>query len=246
MTFGNLQMDRTVSFGEQWLKISETLKRPCTQHHRLVDSFIKQCLSYVPFTEASGLKIRNKLLGKCLQVQDGTTGGRVSLGECSPHSPLQEWLWLPAGHALSSHHTGECLTAPRGEYEGVRLQSCVFKAGVAAVGMGREASSQTWACSKRGHLTLIGTGLHLSATQESTLVFLSREHKQVPVCHWKTKQAFSLLFNIQWCLQMILNTSSNQGVNVHCRIFFYLLKVSLRCLDLSELCYCASSLQAGQ
>ncbi|KAM4575915.1 uncharacterized protein PAE49_006243 isoform 2-T2 [Odontesthes bonariensis] len=141
-------------------------------------------LVVVFFKEASGLKIRNKLLGTCLQVQDGTTGGRVSLGECSPHSPLQEWLWLPAGHALSSHHTGECLTAPRREYEGVHLQSCIFKAGVAAVGMGREASSQTWVCSKRGHLTLIGTGLHLSAAQQSTLVFLSREHKQGS--RWRT------------------------------------------------------------
>ncbi|XP_072244222.1 uncharacterized protein [Leuresthes tenuis] len=139
---------------------------------------------FVFFKEASGLKIRNKLLGKCLQVQDGTTGGRVSLGECSPHSPSQEWLWLPAGHALSSHHTGECLTAPRGEYEGVHLQPCIFKAGVAAVGMEREASSQTWACSKKGHLTLIGTGLHLTATQQSTLVFLSREHKQGS--RWRT------------------------------------------------------------
>lgn len=141
---------------------------------------------HVPSTEVSGIKIRNKLLGKCLQVQEGTSGGRVSLEECNPHSPSQEWLWLPGSQALSSHHTGECLTAPGEQYEGVHLQPCIFRAqseetgtGLAAVEMSREAGSQEWSCSKKGHLTLLGKGLHLSATQESTLVFLSRELKQV-------------------------------------------------------------------
>lgn len=141
---------------------------------------------YAPFTEVPGFKIRNKLLGKCLQVQEGALGGKVSLGECSPYSPFQEWRWLPESHALSSHHTRECLTAPGEQYEGVYLQPCVFRAGSgkdvgeeAAEDMSREASNQAWACSKKGHLTLLGKGLHLSATQESTLVFLSREHKQV-------------------------------------------------------------------
>lgn len=131
------------------------------------------------------MKIQNKLLGKCLQVQEGASGGRVSLDECSPYSNLQEWRWLPERQALSNHHTGECLTAPAEQYEGVHLQRCIESdetgAGVAEVDMGRGASSQTWSCSKKGHLTLIGRGLHLSATQESTLVFLSREHKQVRI-----------------------------------------------------------------
>ncbi|XP_035513672.1 uncharacterized protein LOC118325193 isoform X2 [Morone saxatilis] len=146
-------------------------------------------LVFLIFKEASGLKIQNKLLGKCLQVQEG--GGRVSLADCSPYSTLQEWRWLSGSQALSSHHTGECLTAPREQYEGVHLQPCIFStesdkngAEVAAVDIGREASSQTWSCSKKGHLTLIGRGLHLSATQESTLVFLSREHKQGS--RWRT------------------------------------------------------------
>ncbi|GAA6222208.1 uncharacterized protein LOC108878792 isoform X1 [Lates japonicus] len=149
-------------------------------------------LVFVIFNKASGLKIRNRLLGKCLQVQEGVLGGRVSLGECSPYSPLQEWRWLPESQALSSHHTGECLTAPGEQYEGVHLQPCAFTIerdetgdGVAAVGMGRETSSQAWSCSKKGHLTLIGRGLHLSATPESTLVFLSREHKQQG-SRWRT------------------------------------------------------------
>ncbi|KAM8760353.1 uncharacterized protein AB9X84_008454 isoform 2-T2 [Acanthopagrus schlegelii] len=142
-------------------------------------------LAFVIFKVVSGLKIQNKLLGKCLQAQEGSFGGRVSLVDCSQYSALQEWRWLPESQALSSHHTGECLTAPGEQYEGVSLQPCIFQAesdktgaGVAAVDAGREASSQTWSCSKKGHLTLIGKGLHLSATLESTLVFLSREHKQ--------------------------------------------------------------------
>ncbi|XP_056231240.1 uncharacterized protein si:dkey-245n4.2 isoform X2 [Seriola aureovittata] len=148
-------------------------------------------LLVVVFKRASGLKIRNKLVGKCLQVQEGILGGRVSLGECSPYSPLQEWRWVPQSQALSSHHTGECLTAPKEQYEGVHLQPCIFMTesdeigdGLAAVDIGRDASSQAWSCSKKGHLTLIGRGLHLSATPESTLVFLSQEHKQGS--RWRT------------------------------------------------------------
>uniref|UniRef100_A0AAQ4QY64 Ricin B lectin domain-containing protein n=1 Tax=Gasterosteus aculeatus aculeatus TaxID=481459 RepID=A0AAQ4QY64_GASAC len=139
-------------------------------------------------TETWGLHIQNKLLVKCLQVD----GGRVSLGDCSPHSALQEWRWLPGSRALRNHHTGECLTAPREQYEGVQLQPCVLRpesvqtdTGGDVADTGREASGQAWFCSKRGHLTLVERGLHLSATQESTLVFLSREHKQ-PGSRWRT------------------------------------------------------------
>ncbi|XP_035496942.1 uncharacterized protein si:dkey-245n4.2 isoform X1 [Scophthalmus maximus] len=146
----------------------------------------------VVFTKAWGLKIQNKLIGKCLQVQEGVWGGRVSLGECSPHSPVQEWSWLPDSQALSSHHTAECLTASGEQYEGVHLQRCLSRAegaetgdGAAAVDAGSEASSQAWSCSKKGHLTLTGRGLHLSATPQSTLVFLSREHKQQG-SRWRT------------------------------------------------------------
>ncbi|XP_034397456.1 uncharacterized protein LOC117736314 [Cyclopterus lumpus] len=151
------------------------------------------CLLLLDFSkETSGFKIQNKLLVQCLQVQRGSLGGRVSLGECSPHSALQEWRWLPESQALSNHHTWECLTAPGEQYEGVYLQPCIARAEgdntggrVAAEDTGREASSQSWFCSKKGQLTLAGRGLHLSATQESTLVFLSREHKQ-PGSRWRT------------------------------------------------------------
>ncbi|KAM3611830.1 uncharacterized protein V6R79_024654 [Siganus canaliculatus] len=148
-------------------------------------------LVFVIFQEAFSLKLQNKLLGKCLQVQQGPSGGRVSLAVCSQHSALQEWRWLPQSHALSSEHTGECLTAPAEQYEGVSMQQCAFQADsddaggeVAEVDLEREASYQAWSCSKKGHITLMGRGLHLSATQESTLVFLSREHKQGS--RWRT------------------------------------------------------------
>lgn len=134
--------------------------------------------------ETSGFKIQNKLLGKCLQVQEGTLGMRVSLGDCSTYSALQEWRWLPESQALRSHHTGECLTAPAEQYAGVHLQPCIFQAEGDTTGA-EVASSQAWSCSKKGHLTLIGRGLHLSARQESTLVFLSREHKQQG-SRWRT------------------------------------------------------------
>ncbi|XP_074526689.1 uncharacterized protein LOC141790595 isoform X2 [Halichoeres trimaculatus] len=146
---------------------------------------------FLIFKETCSFKVQNKQLGKCLQVQEGSYGGRVSLVDCSPFSSLQDWRWLPKSQALSSHHTGECLTAPREQYEGVHLQPCIFKAErdqtgdeEAVMEQDREASSQAWSCSKKGHITLMGRGLHLSATQESTLVFLSREHKQGS--RWRT------------------------------------------------------------
>uniref|UniRef100_A0A087XEU1 Ricin B lectin domain-containing protein n=1 Tax=Poecilia formosa TaxID=48698 RepID=A0A087XEU1_POEFO len=118
------------------------------------------------------------IMGKCLQVQEGATGGQASLGECSPDSPVQEWRWLPKVQALSSLHTGECLTAPRQEYEGVVLRPCVFKDGAGGEDVEREARGQAWTCTKKGHITLLENRLHLSATKHSTLVFLQREHKQ--------------------------------------------------------------------
>ncbi|KAF6725207.1 hypothetical protein FQA47_018202 [Oryzias melastigma] len=130
------------------------------------------------FKDMSSLKICNKMLGKCLQASEDPAGGRVSLEGCDPFSPLQEWLWLPEGHALRNHHTGECLTAPDDEYEGVRLQPCISTSGV-------EENSQAWSCSKRGHLTLKGSERHLTASHESSLVFMSGEHKQ-PGSRWRS------------------------------------------------------------
>lgn len=122
---------------------------------------------------AFGFKIQNKLLGKCLQAQ----GGRVFLADCTSFSTSLEWQWLAESSALSSQLTGECLTSPGEQYEGVQLRPCIIEAGIVSLDM--EAKSQAWSCSKKGHITLMRSGLHLGAAQESTLVFLSREHKQV-------------------------------------------------------------------
>uniref|UniRef100_A0A3Q3LKK3 Si:dkey-245n4.2 n=1 Tax=Labrus bergylta TaxID=56723 RepID=A0A3Q3LKK3_9LABR len=166
------------------------------------------------------------MLGKCLQVQEGSFGGRVSLGDCSPYSAVQEWRWLPESQALRSHRTGECLTAPAEQYEGVHLQSCIVHAErqetgdeVPVVEMDREARSQSWSCSKKGHITLTGRGLHLSATQESTLVFLSREHKQMG---WKiTMLVLSSLALVLGAVILILNVYSNRRKKVVCVLKSY-------------------------
>ncbi|KAK7933733.1 hypothetical protein WMY93_004629 [Mugilogobius chulae] len=124
---------------------------------------------------SSSFRIKNKLVGKCLQ---GESDGRVSLGDCSVHDPSQLWRWLQKkdNHALQSQYTALCLTAPTEQYEGVHLQPCVFSD---LSGDEEELiSRQSWSCSKKGHLTLSGKMLHLSAIQESSLVFVSREHKQ--------------------------------------------------------------------
>lgn len=127
--------------------------------------FIGTCIS---------IKIKNKLLGKCLQ---SLSDGRVSLGDCSMSESSLEWRWLPENHALQSEFTAECLTAPTEQYEGVQLQPCIFTEQTVDEGddlMNR----QSWSCSKKGHLTLSRKGLHLNAIQESSLIFVSREHKQ--------------------------------------------------------------------
>ncbi|KAK0147288.1 hypothetical protein N1851_013299 [Merluccius polli] len=132
--------------------------------------------------------IRNKLLGKCLQAQVGRPHGRVSTVDCSPNTPMQEWRWHAGSQALVNDHAGQCLTAPAEQYEGVRLQPCVEapKGEDAGPGHAQEDEGvmkykhhhQAWSCSKRGHLTLQGKGVHLIATKDSALVFLSKEHKQ--------------------------------------------------------------------
>ncbi|XP_029685585.1 uncharacterized protein [Takifugu rubripes] len=133
-------------------------------------------LALVILKGVSAVKVQNKLLGTCLQSHTG----RVSLAECTPHSVGQEWNWFPEQQALVSQQNEECLTAPGGQYEGVQLKPCVFRAGADTNGAAEETEgleSQMWSCSKKGHLTLISSRLHLSASSQSTLVFLSREHK---------------------------------------------------------------------
>ncbi|KAJ3604597.1 hypothetical protein NHX12_029337 [Muraenolepis orangiensis] len=138
--------------------------------------------------EAPGFMIRNQLLGKCLQAQVGgrPRHGRVSTAGCSRpdnDDPSQEWRWDARGQALVNDLTGQCLTAPAEQYEGVRLQPCGVQAPEGeeeseGVMENEHRRSQAWSCSRRGHLTLRGKGGHLMATKDATLVFLSKEHKQ--------------------------------------------------------------------
>ncbi|MGH0170598.1 UNVERIFIED_CONTAM: hypothetical protein FKN15_059706 [Acipenser sinensis] len=115
--------------------------------------------------------IRNDHLGKCIQLIPGK--GRVALAECSPESELQKWDWKASSQSLISLKTKECLTAARvKEHEMVRLQVC------------REGANQGWSCSKKGHLTLQGQGLHLSTKQGSSKVFLSKERGKTS--KWRT------------------------------------------------------------
>ncbi|KAM6964840.1 uncharacterized protein FYW47_007166 [Aplochiton taeniatus] len=147
--------------------------------------------NYPALPESTGFSIRNKLLGTCLQVQHWQEGhprgGKVVLGECNPGSALQEWRWLPESQALSNLHTGECLTALRNEkQEDVRLHRCSsgIEAGDVEGGWVGAEFSQAWSCSKKGHLNLQGEGLHLSAGQESSRVFLSKQHGHAS--KWRT------------------------------------------------------------
>ncbi|XP_066509953.1 uncharacterized protein [Hoplias malabaricus] len=116
--------------------------------------------------EVSGLSMRNEHLGKCIQVQESQAHSSLSLEECKPGLALQEWRWSSESQTLRNPQTGKCLTAIQAqEHETVGLQTC----------RPVEDEGQLWSCSKKGHLTLHGKGLHLSAQQVSSRVFLSAE-----------------------------------------------------------------------
>ncbi|XP_066568041.1 uncharacterized protein LOC136755389 [Amia ocellicauda] len=143
---------------------------------QLVGVFILHILA---FQETVGFSMKNEQLGKCVQLWEVKGKGRVTLEECRPGLGIQEWLWHPDTQALTSLRTGECLSAPRTqEHEPVRLQSCVAGGGRGAL------EGQAWGCSKKGHLTLQGKGLHLSARLGSTKVFLSRDRGRAS--KWRT------------------------------------------------------------
>ncbi|XP_033861662.3 uncharacterized protein LOC117403565 [Acipenser ruthenus] len=135
---------------------------------QLVTLFLLQLLV---IRDGLSFGIRNDHLGKCIQLIPGK--GRVALAECNPESELQKWDWQASSQSLISLKTKECLTAARAkEHEMVRLQVC------------REGENQGWSCSKKGHLTLQGQGLHLSTKQGSSKVFLSKERGKTS--KWRT------------------------------------------------------------
>ncbi|XP_037387867.1 uncharacterized protein LOC108426221 isoform X2 [Pygocentrus nattereri] len=116
--------------------------------------------------EVAGLSMRNEQLEKCVQVQEGQAHSSVSLEDCQPGLALQEWRWSSESQTLRNPQTGKCLTAIQiKEHENVGLLTC----------RPAENEGQAWSCSKKGHLTLHGKGLHLSAHHDSSNVFLSMD-----------------------------------------------------------------------
>ncbi|XP_048338957.1 uncharacterized protein LOC125425387, partial [Sphaerodactylus townsendi] len=98
---------------------------------------------------------------------------KIGLSECKPHAPQFQWGWDVASRAIVSLKTSQCLAVhkPR-EFAAAQLEPCG--------GRGHQA----WVCSKKGHLTLQGLGLHLSVKQGGQKAFLSREKDKFS--RWKT------------------------------------------------------------
>lgn len=134
-----------------------------------------QALFCLPPLDLAALNLRNELLGKCVQVQDGEANEKVTLEECKPGSLFQEWQWNPETRFLMNPHTGKCLTALKIQDQGtVGPLAC----------RAEDDETQAWSCSKKGHLTLYGKGFHLSVHYDSSDIFLSTERGKN--AKWKT------------------------------------------------------------
>ncbi|MCI4392698.1 hypothetical protein PGIGA_G00148850 [Pangasianodon gigas] len=132
-------------------------------------------LTTVFLQEVAALNLRNELLGKCVQMQDGEGNEKVTLEECKPGSVFQEWQWNPETRSLRNPHTGKCLTALKIQDQGtVGPLAC----------RAEDDETQAWSCSKKGHLTLYGKGFHLSVRYDSSDIFLSTERGKS--AKWRT------------------------------------------------------------
>lgn len=136
------------------------------------------------FTDiAVSFSIRNEESGQCLTMFKLRERNRLELADCQSGSASQEWLWDRERCALMSIETEECISAagttPK---QVVRLQSC----------FGREdgGEGQAWSCSKKGHLSLQGSRLHLSSRpghdqpSKSKSLYLSKDRG--PASQWRT------------------------------------------------------------
>ncbi|KAJ7425589.1 hypothetical protein WISP_22865 [Willisornis vidua] len=132
----------------------------------------KPCSGCAAVAEGRGFLIRNTRLEKCIRVSHRHTNS-VSLTSCQAHSQQQQWGWDPGTGSLVSLHTQQCLSA-HGMQENapVRMEPC------------GDWERQAWSCSKKGHLTLHGLGVHLSTQEGSHKVFVSREKDKLS--RWKT------------------------------------------------------------
>ncbi|CAI5787922.1 Ricin B-type lectin domain-containing protein [Podarcis lilfordi] len=131
-------------------------------------------LPWLQVPGGDGFLIRNARLQKCIHASSHEIG-RVGLADCKPQSAQYHWTWDAATRAIVHWKTGLCLTVPKAqEFAPAQLESC-----------GGDRARQAWVCSRKGHLTLQGLGLHLSTKQEGHKAFLAREKDKFS--RWKTE-----------------------------------------------------------
>ncbi|XP_053888643.1 uncharacterized protein LOC128839579 isoform X1 [Malaclemys terrapin pileata] len=122
-------------------------------------------------SEGQSFLIKNIRLEKCMQVAHQESD-QISLADCKLHAQQQQWRWDPRTKSIVSLKTKQCLTIRKPqEFASAYLEPC------------GDRERQAWACSKKGHLTLHGLGLHLNAKQGHK-VFVSREKDKFS--KWKT------------------------------------------------------------
>ncbi|XP_062898127.1 uncharacterized protein LOC134343357 [Mobula hypostoma] len=122
------------------------------------------------FKEIPGFNIKNVRLGKCIQAN--SENSRVALTECDQDSTQQLWRWDSQLNYIVSIKTNQCLTVPKPtEFGAVKLEPC------------GDQQTQTWKCSKRGHLTLEGYSLHLNIKHKTNKVHVSHEKGKLNKWH---------------------------------------------------------------
>ncbi|XP_072849107.2 uncharacterized protein LOC110080488 isoform X1 [Pogona vitticeps] len=133
-------------------------------------------LSWLQALRGAGFLIKNARLEKCLHASSHEAE-KVGLADCKPHSPYYQWRWEAAARTVVNQKTGECLAVsdPQ-EFALAQLETCGEAAG----------THQAWVCSRKGHLTLPGYGLHLSMKPGGHKAFLSREKDKFS--RWKTAE----------------------------------------------------------
>nr|XP_006123044.1 uncharacterized protein LOC102448411 isoform X1 [Pelodiscus sinensis] len=128
-------------------------------------------LPWLQVSEGQSFLIKNIRLEKCMQVTHRDSD-QISLADCKLHSQQQQWRWDPSTKSIVSLKTKQCLTAHKPQaLTAAHLEPCGNR------------ERQTWACSKKGHVTLHGLGLHLNVKQGHTVV-VSREKDKFS--KWKT------------------------------------------------------------
>ncbi|XP_043833842.1 uncharacterized protein LOC122735974 isoform X1 [Dromiciops gliroides] len=111
---------------------------------------------------AQAFLIHNPGLDACLQV-DPQGGEQISLVTCHPDAGPQQWGWDPVSRALFSLHVPGCLAIGEArEFAVAQLSHC------------GNHLHQTWGCSRKGHLSLQGLGLHLHGQLNAQEIFVLR------------------------------------------------------------------------